>query len=333
MADALVPVRPAEPGTHLGSSYALVLLAVACFVVNAGVSRVVLTSGVSATELSSVRAAGTTLALGVAVVVTGRTRLLRVRRDEVGALLAYGVVGVALLHMTYFVAIERVPIGLALLLEYLAPVLVALWVRVVRRERVRATLWPALGLSVAGLALVAQVGGAGPGLDPVGVAAGLAAAVCFAAYFLLGERLVRRRDPLTTVFWGFAVATVVWTVVEPWWVPISRSVGQQATLPDAVGAGTVPVGLLLLWVVVLGTLVPFGATTAALRHLSAATVSVVAILEPVGASLLAWWWFGEALDLGQLVGVALVLTGIVLALRARRSDDETTASAPAGLRP
>jgi drug/metabolite transporter (DMT)-like permease len=320
----MVPVRPSEPGTHLASSYALVLLAVTCFVVNAGVSRVVLTSGVSATELASVRAIGTTLMLGLVVAATGRARLLRVRRDEVGLLLAYGIVGVALLHMTYFLAIERLPIGLALLLEYLAPVLVALWVRVVRRERVRVTLWPALALCLAGLALVAQVGGSGPGLDPVGVLAGLAAAVCFAAYFLLGERLVRHRDPVTTTFWGFAIASVLWTLVEPWWVPISRTAGQQATLPAAVGSVTVPVSLLLLWVVVLGTLVPFGVTTAALRHLSAATVSVVAILEPVGASLLAWWWFGEALDLDQLLGVALVLSGILLALRARRPSRQPT---------
>jgi drug/metabolite transporter (DMT)-like permease len=318
MADALVPVRPSEPGTKQASSYALVLVAVACFVVNAGVARVVLTSGVSATELSSVRAIGTTAVLLLVLLLTGRAATLRVRREEVLPLLVYGVVGVALLHMTYFVAIERLPIGLALLLEYLAPVLVALWVRVVRREPVRATLWPALGLCLAGLGLVAQVGGTGPGLDPVGLLAGLGAAVCFATYFLLGERLVAHRDPISTTFWGFAIASVLWTVVQPWWTPLRTVAGQEAVLPAAVGSVTVPLLLLLLWVVILGTLVPFGAATAALRHLPAATVSVIAILEPVGAALLAWWWFDEALEPGQLVGVACVLVGILLALRARR---------------
>jgi drug/metabolite transporter (DMT)-like permease len=318
MADALVPVRPTEPGTRLASSYLLVLVAVTTFVVNAGVARVVLTSGVSATELSSVRAVGTASLLLLAILLTGRSRTLRVRSDEVLPLLAYGVVGVALLHMTYFVAIERLPIGLALLLEYLAPVLVAVWVRVVRKEKVRPTLWPALGLCMAGLGLVAQVGGSGPGLDPVGLAGGLGAAISFATYFLLGERLVARRDPVSTTFWGFAIASVLWTVVEPWWTPIQRSVGEQTALPEAIGGATVPLVLLLAWVVVLGTLVPFGAATAALRHLPAATVSVVAILEPVGAALLAWWWFDEALDPAQLLGVACVLTGILLALRARR---------------
>jgi drug/metabolite transporter (DMT)-like permease len=314
----MVPVRPTEPGTHLASSYGLVLLAVGCFVVNAGVARVVLTSGVSATELSSVRAVGTAAVLLVVLLASGRAAALRLRRDEVLPVLLYGVVGVALLHMTYFLAIERLPIGVALLLEYLAPVLVALWVRLVRGEPVRATLWPALGLCLVGLGLVAQVGGSGPGLDPVGLAAGLAAAVCFATYFLLGERIVARRDPLSTTFWGFAVASVLWTVVEPWWVPLAGAAGTTGTLPAATGSATVPLLVLMAWVVVLGTLVPFGATTAALRHLPAATVSVVAILEPVGAALLAWWWFDESLAPDQLAGVVLVLSGIVLALRARR---------------
>ncbi len=318
--------RPAHPlGARSGTGYALVLLAVACFVLNAGVARVVLTNGVSATELSAIRAVGTATVLLLVVLLTGRRHTLRVHRSEVVPIVAYGVIGVALLHMTYFVAIERLPIGLALLLEYLAPLLVALWVRVVRREQVRATLWPALGLSLTGLALVAQVGGAATDLDPIGLAAGLGAAVCFATYFLVGERLVVHRDPVSTTFWGFVVASVLWSVVVGWWTPLADAAGRTATLPPALGSVTVPLVLLVAWVVLLGTLVPFAAATAALRHLPATTVTVVAILEPVGAALLAWWWFDESLTAAQMLGVALVLTGIVLALRARRTRVPTSA--------
>ena len=319
---------PGEPGAqaaggtrsvHPTLGYSLVLLAVACFVVNAGVSRLVLTSQVSAMELAAIRAVGTAVLLLGIVLLSGRAATLRVSRHEVVPLLVYGVVGVALLHLSYFEAIERLPIGLALLLEYLAPVLVALWVWAVRREPVRATLWPSLGLCLGGLALVAQVGGSAGGLDPVGVLAGLAAAVCFATYFLLGERLVVHRDVLSTTFWGFAVAAVFWTAIVAWWDVLDRASDLSVTVPVVLGSPTVPVGLLLLWGVVLGTLVPFGAVTAALRHLPATTVTVVAILEPVGAALLAWWWFDETLSASQIGGVVLVLVGIVLALRARRT--------------
>jgi drug/metabolite transporter (DMT)-like permease len=311
-----VAVVRAAGGSATG--YLLVLLAVGCFVINAGVARLVLTSGIGATELSAIRAVGTALVLLLAVLATGRARMLRVSRHEAVPLVAYGVVGVALLHMTYFVAIERLPIGLALLLEYLAPVLVALWVRLVRHEQVRRTLWPALGLCLVGLALVAQIGGAGDELDPLGLLAGFGAAVCFATYFLLGERLVAHRDPVSTTFWGFTVAAVLWSVVVGWWTPLGDAVSQSVVLPGALGDVAVPLVALVVWVVVLGTLVPFAAATAALRHLPATTVTVVAILEPVGAAMLAWWWFDENLTLVQLVGIALVIAGIVLALRARR---------------
>ena len=327
-----------RPDAHIGSrqvhptlGYSLVLLAVACFVVNAGVSRLVLTSQVSAVELAAIRAVGTAALLLGIVVLSGRAATLRVRRHEVVPLLAYGLVGVGLLHLSYFEAIERLPIGLALLLEYLAPVLVALWVWAVRREPVRATLWPALALCLGGLALVAQVGGSAGELDPVGVLAGFAAAVCFAAYFLLGERLVVHRDVLSTTFWGFAVAAAFWTVIVPWWAALDRARDVAVVVTALPGSPTVPLGLLLLWGIVLGTLVPFGAVTAALRHLPATTVTIVAILEPVGAAMLAWWWFDESLSFSQLVGVALVLVGIVLALRARRTRPVRPLETPPGL--
>lgn len=295
----------------------LVLLAVGLFALNAGVSRLVLTSGISAMELSAIRAVGTCVVLLGLIVMTGRTRVLRLRRHEVRPLLAYGIVGVALLHMTYFVAIERLPIGLALLLEYLAPVLVALWVRLVRRQPVRATLWPALGMCLAGLALVAQVGRSGSDLDLLGILAGVGAAVCLATYFLVGERLVVHRDPVSTTFWGFTIGAVLWSVAVRWWQPLPSATQQEVPLP--VGSLQVPLLVLIAWVVVLGTLVPFAAATAALRFLPATTVTVIAILEPVGAATVAWWWFDESLDLAQMAGVALVLVGIVLALRARRT--------------
>lgn len=317
------------------TGYALVLAAVACFVVNAGVARVVLTSGVSAVELAAIRAVGTAAVLLAIILLTGRAATLRVRRHEVPALVAYGVVGVALLHMTYFAAIERLPIGLALLLEYMAPVLVALWVRFVRREPVRATLWPALALALVGLALVARVGDASTALDPLGVLAGVGAAVSFATYFLIGERLIVGRDALSTTFWGFAVASLLWTALVPWWAPLTDAAGQSAVLPDVLGSVAVPLLLLVGWVVVLGTLVPFGAATAALRHLPATTVTVVAIAEPVGAALLAWWWFDESLVASQMLGIVLVVAGIILALRARRTriPVATPAGPPDGRRP
>lgn len=310
------PLRPPEPHQHVGRGYTLLLLGITLFVVNAGVSRLVLTNGIEAVPLAAVRIAGTALALGLVLVLTGRARSLRVTWRELPLLAVYGIAGVGLVQISYFIAIERLPIGLALLLEYLAPLLVALVARFVLRERVSALLWPALGLTLGGLALALQLG-SGNDLDPVGVAAGLVAAASFATYFLIGERLVRHRDPLSTTFWGFAIPGVLATAVSPWWHTLADSSEVTLTLPDAIGGGEVLLLMGVLWVILLGTLSPFAAETAALRHIPATTVTVVATLEPVGAALIAWWWFGESLTALQVLGFGLVLTGVVLALMAR----------------
>jgi drug/metabolite transporter (DMT)-like permease len=253
--------------------------------------------------------------------VLARRRALRPPRGRSLALVvALGLVGVALLQWTYFVAINRLPLGVALLLEYTAPVLVALWARFVRREPVRDRVWVALALSLAGLAVVSQVWH-GLVLDGVGVAAGFGAAVAFAAYFLLGEQGVRDDDPLRVILWSFAAATVALNVVRPVTALGTEVAVETTALAGALWQIAAPVWLLLAWVVVLGTVMPFFLELFALQHLPATAVVMVAMLEPVGATVLGWAWFGESLTLVQTVGAVAVVAGILLAQTARPARD------------
>lgn len=309
------PARPEAPGAHPAQGWTLLVLGITLFVVNAGVSRLALTNGADPVPLAAVRISGTAFVLLVALLVTGRGARLRLSWRELPLLVGYGLGGVALVQVSYFVAIQRLPIGLALLLEYLAPLLVALAARFLLRERVSALLWPALALSLGGLALALGLGG-DVSLDPVGVVAGLVAAASFATYFLLGERIVRTRDALSTTFWGFAIPGVLVLAVVPWGA-LPGWADQPVELPAAIGSGEVALALVVAWVVVLGTLSPFAAETAALRWIPATVVTVVATLEPVGAAVLAWWWFDESLTALQVVGFVLVLGGVVLALFSR----------------
>lgn len=294
------------------------LLGVVAFSVNAGVSRILLDSGISAGALSGVRSVGSAVLLAVAVALF-RRNLWRIPRRDWNVLVAYGVVGLSVMPLLYFEAISRIPIGLALLLEYLAPLWVALWARFVQQQPVSWLLWPALGLTTVGLAIVAGAGLAG--LDPVGVAAGLACSLAFAAYFIMGEHLIQRSDPIVVTFWGFGVSAVVWTAVgftgltAAWW---SVTPAAAVPLPAALGGGTAQALLLLLWVVALGTVVPFGAETAAMRFIPATTVSVLATAEPIGSAIVAWWLFDELLAPAQIFGGLIVIAGIVLALLSRR---------------
>lgn len=290
-------------------------LAALLFGVNGTVSKTVLESGLSSLRLVEVRSAGAALCLVVAVLLT-RPRTLRAQPRELGFLLAAGVVGIGLVQWFYFVAIARLPVGIALLLEYLAPVLVVVWVRFVRHEQVRGRLWAALALSVAGLVVVAQVW-QGLRLDGLGVLAGFAAAVSLAAYYLSSEKGLGSRDPLSLAAWTFTAAAVFWSVLQPWWTfpwdALTRGVPLPGPLPDV----DVPAGLLVLWVVVLGTVVPYALILAALRTLGSARTGLLGMAEPVLAGVVAWVVLGEALSAVQLTGAAVVLTGIVLAETAR----------------
>ncbi len=173
-------------------------------------------------------------------------------------------------------------------------------------------MWAALALSLVGLGLVAQVW-AEVTLDPVGIAAGLGAAVGLAACYLLGERSASRRDPLSTTFWSFVFAAGFWAVLQPWWSFPGGVLTSDVSLSGNLADVDLPVWLLATYMVVLGTIVPFALVLSALRHLPATRVGVVGMLEPVLAAAVAWPWLGEVLTGVQVLGGIVVLVGVGLA--------------------
>jgi drug/metabolite transporter (DMT)-like permease len=296
----------------------LVVLGAACFTVNAGVSRVALRAGVAPAMLTTIRITGTFLVLLV-VAAAFRRKALRPPPGRLLVLLVvHGVIGVAALQWVYFVAIDRLPIGMALLLEYQAPVLVALWARFSQGEQVRPRLWLGLALALGGLAAATGVW-EGATFDAVGVVAGFAAALCFAAYFLIGEAGVGALDPLRVILWSFGIAAVALNVFSPVTDFDAGTLDRQVSLLGSLAGRTVPLWLVLGWVVVLGTLVPFFAELFALSFIKATTVTVIALLEPIGVSALGWAWFHETLGPVAILGCFAVVAGIVIAQSARRA--------------
>ncbi len=193
---------------------ALVVLSALCLIQNAGVSRVVLRAGLSPALLTTTRVTFTFLVLLVLALLLRRTALVPPRGRLLLLLVLHGAVGVAALQWTYFVAIDRLPVSMALLLEYQAPVLVALWARLVQKEAVRPRLWLGLALAVLGLAAATEVWN-GARFDIVGILAGLGAALTFSAYFLIGEAGVAGLDPMRVILWSFGVATICMNLFAP----------------------------------------------------------------------------------------------------------------------
>jgi drug/metabolite transporter (DMT)-like permease len=308
------PVHTRRPALGLS----LVVLGSALFIQNAGVSRVALRAGVDPLTLTTVRVTGTFLVL-LAGAVALRHDALGPPRGRLGALLVvHGLVGVAALQWTYFVAIDRLPVGMALLLEYQAPILVALWALLVQREHVRPRLWLGLALAWGGLAAATGIWH-GLAFDAIGILGGLGAAVCFAAYFLIGEHGVDRLDPLRVILWSFLWATVGLNLVHPVSELPLHLLGERVTLLGRLAGLHAPVWVVIAWIIVVGTVLPFGLALLALRHLPATTVTMVAMLEPIGVGALGWAWFAERLDAVSLLGGVAVVAGIVLAQTARRA--------------
>jgi len=308
---------PGEPGRDRRPlvGYAMVTSAALLFAVNGTVSKVALSSGIGARDLTQVRATGAFLGFALALTALNR-RSLRVRWRELVFLAVFGVAGVAMVQWLYFVSIGRLPIGIALLIEYLAPILIALWAWAVMHERVRRRIWGALVLALVGLSLVVEVW-SGISLDGLGIAAALAAAVAYAVYVLMAEHAVRGRDPASLLCYGFGFAALFWALVQPLWRFPANRLDDNVSLLGRLSEWALPVWGLMLFVVVVGTMVTFLLVTAALRHISATRVAIVAMLEPVVAGIVAFAWLGESLGALQLVGGGIVLVGIVLAQTAR----------------
>lgn len=287
--------------------YGLALAAATMWALNSSISRALLDDGVDALRLAQLRATGAWALLVVALAV-GRRELLRVRRADLPALAFLGVAGLALVHVTYFVAIERLQIGVAVTIQYLAPLLLLLWLRFRHGRRLGGGLWGAVALSVSGCFLAVRGFDAGA-LDALGLVAAFGAALSFTIYLAGAERAGHRLQPVTTLAWALGFAAAAWALALPWWrFPFDQLGSAEAW---ALAAG----------VIVVGTLLPFAAMLAAVRHIPGPRAAIVATLEPVLSAVFAWLLHDEGLAAIQLAGGALVLAAVVW-VQARPADPD-----------
>ena len=314
MSEAPLPVTHA-PRRRPRLGYVMAASAAAIWAINGTVSKVILASGISSLRLAEVRMTGAVVGFLVVLLAVAPARL-RVQRRELPFLLVFGIGGLAFVQWFYFLAIHRLEIGIALLIEYVAPLIVALWARYVFRERVRRRIWIALVLALVGLALIVDVFHGG-NVSTTGVAFALASAAAYTFYLLLAEHGLGDRDAVSLLAWGFAFGALFWCFVAPWWTFPADRVGADVSLLGRLSDHHLPVWALMAFLIVIGTILPFFLLVSALRHLPATRVAIIAMLEPVGATIVAWAWLNESLGALQLVGAAIVLIGIVLAQTAR----------------
>jgi len=293
----------------------LLTLAAVMFASNGIASKLLLNDYISAWRLAQVRSISTFIILA-AYIAWRAPKTLRITKREVPRLAALGAIGIAAVNGAYFLAISRMHVSIALLIEFTAPLWIVLYLRYVRKKHVPNEMWAALFLALLGLAFVAQVW-QGLTLDGIGVLAALGAAFALAFFFLAGEGITEHRDIQSVTMWGFGFAAITWSLLMPIWTFPFDVFTVSIPLEGALDGYSAPGWVLILYVVLIGTVVPYLFTLNGLRNLSASTTSAFGMLEPIFAGAVAWFWFSESWTAIQLLGGVIVIAGIYMADRAR----------------
>jgi drug/metabolite transporter (DMT)-like permease len=245
------------------------------------------------------------------ILLVRRPQALRIRRADIGYFLVLGLFGVAAVQGSYYFSISKLGVGLAILIQYLAPTLIVAF-ELLRGRWVGWGMIGAVACATAGTALlVGGVNAEALHAKPLYWAISFASAFVFAFYIVYSKRGLQRYPPETVLFYTFAIAGTFWAVVTPPWKVVA------AGYPPSIWGLFVVLGL-------FSTLVPFGLFYAGLRRLPAAETSVIATAEPLVAMLTAGVFLHERMRPIQLVGAALVLTA---ALMASRNTPGTTEAA------
>jgi drug/metabolite transporter (DMT)-like permease len=290
--------------------YACVIAAAVMWASSGTVGKALFAEGITPLDVVQVRATLGSLLLAAFFALRAR-HLFRIHRRDLGFFILLGGVVMALVQLTYFTAISKIQVAAAILLQYLAPIMIAVYSICFWRERLTVTKLISLILSIVGCYLV--VGGYNLqllNLNRIGILWGVASAVCYATYTLLGERSMQRYSPWTVLFYALFFSAISWHIFYPpfYYLTAGHSFSQW---------------LGLTYIAVMGTAIPFGLYFVGINYVRSTRASITATLEPISAGFIAYLFLGETLEGLQVLGGALVIAAIIL-LQLQSEQDELT---------
>ncbi len=290
-------------------------------------AKALMEAGWTPTAAVTARMAGGALAMAIVATVI-RPGWFREAVRHAKTVVAYGIVPVAGAQLFYYNAVEHLSVGVALLLEYTAPVLVVGYLWVTTRRRPSNLTLAGVGLAIAGIMLVLDVF-TGAHINGIGVVWGLAAAVCAACYFMMSDEVSAddtegSLNAITLATGGMIVGAAV-----------TATLGVTGVMPFKFTANdTVVAGFTTSWVVpvvalaVIPTAIAYSLGIMGIARLRPRFASLVGLSEVMFAVLAAWVLLGEAITLTQAVGGAVVLVGLALARQGDRSEKVDAATWP-----
>jgi len=298
-----------SPGkSSSAKGYLCVVIAALMWASSGTAGKALFDAGMSPFDLVQIRV---TLASGIMFLVflIFSREILRLRAKDIPFFLLLGSGVMAVVTGSYLYTISKIQVAAAILIQYLAPIFVAIFAMLFWKERPTFLKVTALFLAFGGCFLV--VGGYNLALlqmNLLGILGGLTSAITFAGYSLLGERAMHRYRPWTVIFYALAFSALTWHVVYPpfTYLRAGYSVAQWGWI---------------FYISIVGTILPFGLFFAGINHIRSTRASITATLEPIFAGFLAFILLGETLLLLQVVGGCMVILAIVL-LQLQQEHDE-----------
>lgn len=292
-------MKPSRPLKIANPGYLYVMLAAILWATSGTAAKMLFSHGISPFQLIQLRL-GIAGAFLFVWLVLRRPALLRIARRDLLYFALLGGGALAAAQFTYLFAISRVNVATAILLQYLSPTFIAIYAAVFTREYPDRTTLTAIIGAVAGCYLVVGAYDLDVlSLNALGILSGLLSAVTFAWYAIQGESGMRRYPPLTVLFYALLFAFLTWNLLHP---PLGAFFSPYT--PGDWGW--------ILYIGVMGTLLPFGFFFQGVTRIRATRASITATLEPIAAAVISYFLLNEALTPLQLLGGALVIGSVVL---------------------
>lgn len=293
----------------------MILTATFLFGLNGSTAKTVMATGVTAEQITLFRSLSACLIAGLFISIRD-PKAFRVLPGEWKWFLLLGVGGVGLMQWSYANAVANLPVGVALLVQYTAIILVPIASLMLFKTKVSKRLWVGVALVISGLVVVSHIWQGA--LSTMGLLYAAIAALATTVYYMVGEHVHKTRDAFSTLFYSMLVSALMWVGLSHFWTFDFSRFTISLDLGGNLAGTIIPAWLIFTWLGVMGSFVPLYLTYAALPHLSATGVGIMSTTETIFGFLFAYLWLGEKIDGLQTLGGLLVIAGIVIAQISRR---------------
>ncbi len=302
-------MKPKEPVKNPRRGYLYVVLAALMWGLSGSSAKFLFNSGITPFQLVQMRLTISAVLLFLCLLIRF-SYLLKISRKDILYFILFGTVGMAGVQFTYLFTISKIKVAAAILLQYLAPSFIALHSVVFMREKLnRLTLIALAGATFGCYLVVGAYNLEILSMNIVGIISGLLSALTFAWYAIHGEYGMRRYNPWTVLFYALLFGAVVWNILHP---PLEGFMHAYSPVQ----------WFWILYIGVMGTLVPFGLYLEGINLIRATRASITATIEPITAGIISYIFLNEIMEIPQITGGVIVIASIILLQLNQEQDDK-----------